>query len=95
MLCTTTKKGIECFFMSKKGCSFLGGKCHEIVPQCEGCGHILVCDSQKYCKACPDPAAKWQFGPCNLATHVQRKLVTDVKKVNPLKASKKAALGKG
>ncbi len=93
MLCTTTKKGIDCFFMSKKGCTFLGGKCHEIVAQCEGCGHILACADKKYCKAYPDPAAKWQFGSCNLATHIVRKL-TEVKKVNPLKASKKAATGK-
>ena len=94
MLCTTTKKGIECFFMGKKGCTFAGGTCHEVVPQCEGCGNILAVDGKKLCKAYPDPAAKWQFGSCNLATHVQRKLGTDQKKVNPLKASKKAAAGK-
>jgi hypothetical protein len=94
MLCATTKKGIECFFMAKKGCTFAGGTCHEIVQQCEGCGHVVTVESKKLCKAYPDPAAKWQFGPCNLATHVQRKLQTEVKKVNPLKASKKAATGK-
>lgn len=80
--------------MSKKGCTFLGGACHEIVPQCEGCGHILDCDGKKYCKSYADPSAKWMFGTCNLATHIQRKLA-DTKKVNPLKASKKAAKGKG
>ena len=94
MLCTTTKKGIDCFFMSKKGCTFAGGNCHEIVQQCEGCGHVLVCEEKKYCKAYPDPAAKWQFGTCNLATHIQRKLGDAAKKVNPLKASKKAAVGR-
>ena len=94
MQCNTTKKGLECFSMSKKGCSFPGGTCKEIIAQCEGCGHIIAVEGKKYCKACPDPAAKWQFGPCNLATHIQRKLQADVKKVNPLKASKKAALGK-
>ena len=94
MICATTKKGIECSFMTKKGCSFEGGTCNPIVPQCEGCGHILVLPAAKYCKAYPNPAAKWQFGSCNLATHVVRKLTTETKKVNPLKASKKAAAGK-
>ena len=94
MQCNTTKMGFECFFMTKKGCTFGGGSCHEIVPQCEGCGHVMESGGKKYCKAYPDPAVKWQFGPCNLATHIQRKLQTEVKKVNPLKASKKAALGK-
>lgn len=95
MQCVTVKKGIDCFFMKKSGCTFQGGKCHEIVEQCEGCGHILVCDEKKYCKAYPDPASKWMLGPCNLATHVQRKLGGEQKKVNPLKASKKSMSGKG
>lgn len=94
MLCTTIKKGTDCYFMTKKGCTFVDGKCHETVAQCEGCGHIIQLDGHKFCKAYPDPAAKWQFGPCNLATHVQRKFQTEMKKVNPLKASKKAAAGK-
>ena len=49
----------------------------------------------KFCKAFNDPAAKWMFGSCNLGTHVVRKLGGEVKKVNPLKASKKAMKGKG
>ena len=40
-----------------------------------------------------DPGSKWMFGNCNLATHVERK-GEKVQKINPLKASKKAAAGK-
>jgi hypothetical protein len=95
MQCATVKKGTECSMMNPKGCSFKGGKCGEIVPQCEGCNYVVTCADKKYCKSYPDPAAKWMFGSCNLATHIQRKLTTETKKVNPLKASKKAMAGKG
>jgi len=94
MLCTTTKNGIECFFMSNKGCTFPGGTCKVIVAKCEGCENILAVEDKKFCKAFPDPAAKWLFGSCNLATHIERKLPSEAKKVNPLKASKKGASGK-
>ena len=66
----------------------------EAVQQCEGCGHLVLRDEKKFCKAYPDPAAKWMFGSCNFATHVQRKIGVETKKVNPLKASKKAAAGR-
>ena len=95
MLCATTKKGFECSFMKKGGCIHApANDCHEIVPQCEGCAHVFTLGAKKYCKAHTEPAAKWKFGPCNLGTHVVRKLGDVAKKVNPLKASKKAAAGK-
>jgi len=31
MVCTTIKQGENCFFMTKSGCSYNGGICHEIV----------------------------------------------------------------
>jgi len=65
-----------------------------IIPQCEGCGHIITVGEGKVCKAYADPAAKWRFGPCNFATHVQRTIETETKKVNPLKAAKRSAKGK-
>ncbi len=65
-----------------------------IVPQCEGCAHVVVKGDAKYCDAFINPAAKWIDGQCNLANHILRK--TDASKnVNPLKASKKAMKGKG
>ncbi len=65
-----------------------------IVSQCEGCGHVTAIGDDKFCDAYPNPAAKWMAGSCNLGTHVQRKLGGETKKVNPLKASKKAMKGK-
>lgn len=66
-----------------------------IVEQCEGCAHVTVSGDTKFCDAYNNPAAKWMAGQCNLGTHVQRKAGEAAKKVNPLKASKKAAKGKG
>lgn len=97
MICTTTRKGQECFLMTKNGCSFLNGTCLPIVQQCEGCQQIVEFNGQKYCKSVPDPSSKWggQIG-CNLATHITRKIDTgEQKKINPLKASKKSAKGGG
>jgi hypothetical protein len=93
MICTTTRKGMECFFMSEKGCTFNGGTCHEIIEKCNGCEHIVVVNGKSFCRAFPDPSAKWAFGPCNLATHVERK-VKEERKINPLKAAKREAKGK-
>ncbi len=90
MVCTSTKEGVECAFMSKKGCQFNGGTCHPIVEQCEGCQKIHEFPTGKYCLAFPDPASKWRKGVCNMATHVK----TEGKKagkINPLKASKRQA----
>lgn len=95
MLCTTTKNGSECGFMSKKGCSYAAGTCLPIVDNCNGCARIMVLEAGSYCSACPDPAAKWKRGVCNLATHVAAEQKTaDGGKLNPLKASKRASKGK-
>ena len=66
-----------------------------IVAQCEGCPRVIEGAQGKVCNAYRDPALKWSFGACNLATHVARKAEGEVRKVNPLKASKKAAAGGG
>lgn len=65
-----------------------------IVPQCEGCTHVTGSGDARFCDAFNNPAAKWMTGACNLGTHVQRKAGDAAKKVNPLKASKKAMKGK-
>jgi hypothetical protein len=41
MQCDTVKSGVECNFMSKNGCGFLGGACRPIDPKCEGCDRTL------------------------------------------------------
>jgi hypothetical protein len=94
MLCTTTKNGSECSFMSKKGCSYAAGTCLPIVDNCNGCARIMVLEQGSYCSACPDPAAKWKRGACNLATHVAAEKLAGGAKLNPLKASKRASKGK-
>ncbi len=91
MVCTSVKEGYECFFMNKKGCEFNGGTCHTVVEQCEGCNKVKDFPTGKYCLSFPDPASKWRYGNCNMATHLK---VTSNKangKLNPLKASKRRA----
>lgn len=90
MLCTTTREGTECAFMSSKGCSYNGVTCHPAVEACEGCERIVAGGEMLYCKSYPDPAAKWRYGTCNFATHVKGELKVAAK-LNPIKASKRAA----
>jgi hypothetical protein len=94
MICQTTKKGDECFFMGKQGCGYNGGTCQTIVEQCEGCEKIREYPTGKYCIAYPNPALKWKNGTCNFATHIKREVKKD-KVINALKASKRKATGKG
>jgi len=88
--CETVKAGLECVFMTKSGCGFNGGSCHEIVENCEGCDRILDLPSGKYCRTYPDPALKWKNGRCNFATHVKTGSGKTSVKINPLKASKRS-----
>lgn len=90
MLCTTTREGMECAFMSSKGCSFSGGTCHPAIESCEGCERTVAAGDLLYCKSYPDPAAKWRYGACNFATHIKGQ-VKETAKLNPIKASKRAA----
>jgi hypothetical protein len=71
------------------------GACSEIVEKCEGCARIIEMEDKKYCAVYPQPASKWRKGICNFATHVKKELPKDDsgKKVNPLKAAKRAARG--
>ena len=94
MDCATIKPGTSCVFMTKNGCNFNGGSCYTIVEACEGCARIIELPTGKYCSSTPDPSVKWGRGVCNLATHVKAgEAVDDTKKINPLKASKRAAAG--
>ena len=91
MQCVTLKTGAECAFMTRKGCNFNGGHCHKVVDTCEGCSRAETFDSGIFCKVVPHPAVKWNTGSCNLATHIERKAAEKTQKINPLKASKRAA----
>jgi len=88
MICETIRKGSECGFMTAKGCSYNGGRCHEAVEQCNGCQRKAQFNAGWYCTAFPEPARKWKNGNCNMATHIV--VATEAKaKINPLKASKR------
>ena len=90
MVCTTIRKGSECTFMTKQGCSYNGGICHQVVEQCNGCSRSENISSAWYCSACPEPSTKWKNGSCNLATHVASTSSGNKVKINPLKASKRS-----
>ncbi|MCX5895792.1 MAG: PxxKW family cysteine-rich protein [Proteobacteria bacterium] len=94
MICQTSKQGIECFFMAKKGCTYNGGTCYTVIENCTGCERIVEYPTGKYCSSYPQPELKWNAGICNFASHVKVEVVKDDKKVNALKASKRKAAGK-
>ena len=91
MVCTSTREGVECFFMTKKGCEFNGGTCHTVVEQCDGCQKVNDFATGKYCLSFPDPSIKWRTGICNMATHAKAEGKKANGKINPLKASKRKA----
>jgi hypothetical protein len=71
MQCATIKNGVECSFMAKKGCSFIGGACRPVEDKCVNCDRIVEVAGTKYCQAFPDPQAKWRRGECSMATHIK------------------------
>ena len=91
MQCQTIKVGIECLFMKKTGCSYNGGKCYTVVENCEGCTRVMEVEAGKFCTSYPYPAQKWQTTACSMATHLKKEAKAAEQKINPLKASKRAA----
>ena len=63
-----------------------------VVEQCAGCDRVREFDGEQFCSSYPAPAKKWTSGRWNFATHVKTQ-VAAAAKVNPLKASKRAAKG--
>lgn len=64
-----------------------------VVEQCDGCDRVRSFTEEKYCSSYPMPARKWAGGRCNFATHIKSEGGSKAK-VNPLKASKRAAKGR-
>jgi len=91
MVCETLKRGVECLFMKKSGCSYSGGQCYTIVESCDGCTRIIEFETGKYCASFPYPAQKWQKAACSMSTHVKKVQKVEQQKINPLKASKRSA----
>jgi hypothetical protein len=67
---------------------------NQIVEQCEGCERVKEFEDGKYCSSYPQPSAKWRLGNCNFSTHMKAAPAKGKAKVNPLKASKRAAKGR-
>ncbi len=89
MVCQTIREGSECVFMTKKGCGFNGGSCHNVVDECGECTKIIESPTGKHCMIYPDPASKWAFGGCPSASHNKLVKTEKAEKINPLKASKR------
>ncbi|MEJ2202434.1 MAG: PxxKW family cysteine-rich protein [Desulfuromonadaceae bacterium] len=94
MQCQTVLPGAECTFWSKQGCIFEGNSCQLVVEACQGCERIVDGSIGPVCSVAPAPAQKWKQGLCNFATHQKVEIKNVETKINPLKASKKAAAGK-
>ncbi|NCC24064.1 MAG: hypothetical protein EOM25_02515 [Deltaproteobacteria bacterium] len=81
--------------MSPEGLQFKGFILQPIVEKCNGCDRIREFEGQQFCTSYAQPEAKWSGGACNFATHVKASIDKAGKvKVNPLKASKRAARGR-
>ena len=91
MQCQTVLPGTECTFWKKSGCSFEDHTCQNVIEMCEGCDRIVEGTIGPVCSATPAPIKKWSHGLCNLATHRKVEVKVEDLKINPLKASKKAA----
>ena len=62
-----------------------------IIESCEGCTRTLEFPPESICSNFPYPAQKWQNANCTMATHVKKAQKAEEQKINPLKASKRAA----
>ncbi len=81
--------------MTADGLSFKGVIMSPVVENCTGCERVAVFGEQSFCPTYAQPAKKWTRGICNFATHVKATVDKEGKtKVNPLKASKRAARGR-
>ena len=78
--------------MTPEGMAYNGAVFSPVIDKCEGCSRIRDFEGHVYCSSYSEPQAKWSLGDCNFATHVRAAQVSQ-SKVNPLKASKRAAKG--
>ena len=76
-----------------EGMLYNGAVFHPVVDKCEGCDRVREFEGAQYCSSYPLPTAKWSMGNCNFSTHMKAAAAAQAK-VNPLKASKRAAKGK-
>ncbi|MEE9274015.1 MAG: PxxKW family cysteine-rich protein [bacterium] len=106
MECTLLEAPVECHFATKgengkNGCGYNGESCYPVVEEClkgddetKACASVVELPKGKYCSKFPNPENRWSRGRCPLATHVKVEYEAPLeKKLNPLKASKRAVRG--
>ncbi len=79
--------------MTPEGMQYNGAIFQPIIDKCEGCARVREFEGQSFCSSYPMPTAKWSLGTCNFSTHARATQAAQAK-VNPLKASKRAAKGR-
>lgn len=89
---STPDKTLEGAVKTEAGVEVNGILIQPVVEQCAGCDRIRSFEGQEFCGSYPVPARKWAGGKCNFATHIKAEGSAKTK-VNPLKASKRAAKG--
>ncbi|MUM78208.1 hypothetical protein GKC30_11230 [Pseudodesulfovibrio sp. F-1] len=86
---------LEGAVMTDAGLNYKGVIMEPVVEKCEGCERVVSYENSTYCPTYAKPSAKWAKGSCNFATHTRNEADKAGKtKVNPLKASKRAARGR-
>ena len=90
---STPDKQLQGAEKTDNGVILNGMRISPVVEQCATCDRIRFFDDQEFCSSYAVPARKWVGGRCNFATHVKGEVASKVK-VNPLKASKRAAKGR-
>ncbi|MDR2162215.1 MAG: PxxKW family cysteine-rich protein [Desulfovibrio sp.] len=78
--------------MTPEGLRYKGVLFFPVIEKCAGCSRIREFGEHSYCSSYAAPVAKWSLGDCNFATHVRAAQASQAR-VNPLKASKRAAKG--
>lgn len=89
---STPDKTLEGAVKTEAGVEVNGILIQPVVEQCAGCDRVRSFEGQEFCSSYPVPARKWAGGKCNFATHIKAQGSAKAK-VNPLKASKRAAKG--
>lgn len=90
---STTEKELQGAVKTDAGVEVNGIVLQPVVEQCSGCDRVRTFTGEHFCGSYPVPARKWSSGRCNFATHIKAEGGTKAK-VNPLKASKRAAKGR-
>ncbi len=86
---------LEGAVMTDAGLTYKGVVMQPIIEKCDGCERVANIEEGKFCPTYAQPEKKWAHGVCNFATHVRAEVdKTGKVKVNPLKASKRAARGR-